>query len=176
MAPIARKDDFCPAPLFMQSASRTLAATQDFMLDGLERTLRVKSETVRPLDNTIVIDVRYRDASDAFKLPIHISVDNSALGRQILHASLSDKLRLKPYHIVENTLTQARLVLLLDGRVVGQLYCLDGGKSLQLEIKERPDARDMGNAVLALGRLPFNVHTPLGSAPADILSAEADAD
>lgn len=168
MAPIARKDNFCPAPLFMQSASRTLTATLDFMLDGLERTLAAKPETVRPLENTVTIDVRYRDDSDAFKLPILISVDNSALGQQILHASLSDKLRLKPYHVVENTLTQARLVLLLDGLVVGQLYCSDGGKSLKLEIKERPDARDMGNAVLALGRLPFNVHTPQGSAPADI--------
>ncbi|MGY2939566.1 hypothetical protein ACVWZ6_009168 [Bradyrhizobium sp. GM6.1] len=168
MAPIAPKEDFCPASLFMQSASRTLAATLDFMLDGLERTLAAKPETVRRLENTITINVRYQDDSDAFKLSIHISVENSALGRQILQASVSEKLRLKPYHVVENTLTQARLVLLLDGLVVGQLYCSDGGKSLKLEIKERPDARDMGNAVLALDRLSFHVHTPLGSAPADI--------
>lgn len=166
MAPIARTDDFCPAPLFMQSASRTLSETQELMLDGLERTLRAEPRTVGVLENTIAIDVRYRDASEAFKLPIHIRVDNAALGREILHLYLSDKLRLQPFHVVDDGLTQQRLVLWLDGRVVGQLYCSDNGKILKLEIKERPDARDMGNAVLALGRLPFIVRTPLDSAPA----------
>ena len=88
---------------------------------------------------------------------------------EILNASLRKKLRLKGFHVVDGHFTQPRLILLLDRRVVGQLYCSRGGDSLQLEIKARPDARDMGNAVLALGPLKFNVHTPLGSAQADIV-------
>lgn len=170
MARIPTKKEISPAALFMQSASRTLPATQVFVLNCIEQTLLVEPSTVHFLENTITINVRNQDDSAAFKMPIHIKVDDAALGCEILDACLSDKLRLKSFHVIDGRRTQQRLVLLFNGRVVGQLYCLDAGRSLKLEIKERPDALDMGNAVLALGRLSFNVHTPLGSAPADIHS------
>jgi hypothetical protein len=94
-------------------------------------------------------------------------IDLLALVSKIMKAWRRDKLRLEGFQVVEGFFTQPRLVLLIRRRVVGQLFCSRDGQSLQLEIRERPDARDMGNAVLALGRLSFNVHTPLGSALAD---------
>lgn len=105
--------------------------------------------------------------SIAFELPLHVIIDPLALVKTITKASRSDKLQLEGFQVVDGFFTQPRLVLLIRRRVVGQLFCSQDGLSLHLEIRERPDAQDMGNAVLALGRLSFSTHTPFGTALAD---------
>lgn len=169
MPTIDNDQDISPATLFMDSASMDLKKTKNFILENLEHSLKLGGVAKVPFEHTVDVDVCNPDHSIAFRLPLHIAIDKAALMSEILNASLRNKLRLKGFHVVEGHFTQPRLVLLLRRRVVGQLYCSRGGDSLQLEIKARPDARDMGNAVLALGPLKFNVHTPLGSAQADIV-------
>ncbi|GAA3846360.1 hypothetical protein AFIC_000457 [[Pseudomonas] carboxydohydrogena] len=158
-----------PAVLFMESASVELKKAKNFILENLELSLKLGGAGKIHLEHTVDIDVCNPDHSIAFKLPLHIAIDKAALMSEILSASLRNRLRLKGFHVVEGEFTQPRLVLLLGRRVVGQLYCSHDGESLRLEIKARPDARDMGNAVLALGPLKFNVYTPFGSVQADIV-------
>jgi hypothetical protein len=153
----------------MDSASMDLKKAKNFILENLEHSLSLGGTAEASFEHTVDIDICNPDHSFAFRLPLHIAVDKAALMSEILNASLRNKLRLKGFHVVEGHFTQPRLVLLLGRRVVGQLYCSRNGDSLQLEIKARPDARDMGNAVLALGPLKYNVHTPLGSAGTDIV-------
>lgn len=169
MPTIDNDQDMSPAILFMDSASMDLKKAKNFILENLEHSLKLGGAAKVPFEHTVDVDVCNPDHSIAFKLPLHIAIDRAALMSEILSAPLRNKLRLKCFHVVEGHFTQPRLVLLLRRRVVGQLYCSRGGDSLQLEIKARPDARDMGNAVLALGPLKFNVHTPFGSAQADIV-------
>jgi hypothetical protein len=154
--------------VFMDSAAMNLNATTSFLLASLEQTSKLGGTPEGPMQQTIMVDVFNPDCSMALRLPLHIVIDPPALVLALLKASRRNKLRLKGFHVVAGSFTQPRLVLLISRRVVGQLFCSRDGESLHLEIKKRPDARDMGNGVLALGRLEFNVHTPLGSAPADI--------
>lgn len=170
MSTIDNDQDRSPAALFMESASVELKKAKNFILENLEHSLKLGGAVAKaPFEHTIDVDVCNPDHSVAFRLPLHIAIDKAALMSEILNASLRSKLRLKGFHVVDGDFTQPRLVLLLGRRVVGQLYCSHDGESLCLEIKARPDARDMGNAVLALGPLKFNVHTPLGSAWTDIV-------
>jgi hypothetical protein len=89
------------------------------------------------------------------------------LASEILDAAFDNALDIQCFHVVSGRLTQARLVLLIESRVVAQLFCFR--QSLRLQIKERPEARVMAHGVLALGRLEVGVQTPLGSVPADSL-------
>lgn len=165
--PITNDLDLAPAAQFMQSASRNFVATKSFILRGLEQTLKLGGVSENPVKHALNVNVRYPDDSMAFHLLINIVIDKAPLVSEILSASLPHKLSLKGFHVLSGDFSQPRLVLLLDNRVVGQLFCSSDGESLRLEIEERPDARDMGNAVLALGRLKVSAHTPIGSASAD---------
>lgn len=156
-----------PAALFMENAGMDLNRVKNVIQEAIERSLKAGKSAKGRYEHTINVDVCNPDNSIAFKLSLHIAVDKAAVASEILHASLRNKLRFEGFHVVEGYFTQPRLVLLVGRRVVGQLYCSRDGESLQLDIKARSDARDMGSAVLALGPLKYNVHTPLGSAPAD---------
>ena len=153
---------------FMESAAMDRKATTSFLLETLEQTSNLCKTSKRPLEYTVNVDVFNPDLSMAFPLPLNVVIDPPDLVPEIMNASNRSRLRLKGFQVVAGLFTQPRLVLFISRRVVGQLFCSRDGESLHLEIKKRPDARDMGNGVLALGRLEFNVHTPLGSAPADI--------
>jgi hypothetical protein len=167
MTTIDDDENLSPGAQFMQSAGTNLGWTRDFISELIEQPVRLGGAAERRGEHKIDIDLRNADGAVAFRLPVHIRIDEPTLASKILDASLRKTLRVKGFHVVAGYFTQPRLVLLLKGRVVGQLFCSRDGQTLELEIKERPDARDMGNAVLALGRLEFNVHTPLGSASAD---------
>jgi hypothetical protein len=145
-----------PAALFMENAGTDLNRVKIFILEAIECSLKVGEAAKAPFEHTINIDVCNPDSSIAFKLPLHIAVDKAAVASEILHASLRNKLRFEGLHVVEGFFMQPRLVLLIRRRVVGHLYCSRDGQNLQLDIKARPDARDMGNAVLALGPLKYN--------------------
>ncbi|MBR0886175.1 hypothetical protein ACVIWV_006956 [Bradyrhizobium diazoefficiens] len=160
-------DDFAPAAAFMESAAMDLDATMSFLVDTADIASQLRVMSTGAVQHTELVDVLRPDLTAAFKLPLHTVIDPPGLASKIVKASRRGKLRLEGFQVVEGFFTQPRLVLLIHRRVVGQLYCSRDGQSLQLEFRERTDARDMGNAVLALGRLSFNVHTPLGSAPAD---------
>lgn len=160
-------DDFAPAAAFMESAAMDLKATMSFLVDSANTASKLGVMSTGAVQHTVTVDVFNPDLTAAFKLPLHTVIDPPDLASKIVKASCRGKLRLEGFQVVEGFFTQPRLVLLIRRRVVGQLYCSRDGQSLQLEFRERTDARDMGNAVLALGRLSFNVHTPLGSAPAD---------
>lgn len=167
MPMINSNDDFAPAAAFMESAATDLRATMSFLVDSANSASKHGVMSRGALQHTVTVDVFNPDLTAAFKLPLHVIIDPPALVSKIAKASRRGKLRLEGFQVVEGFFTQPRLVLLIHRRVVGQLYCARDGRSLQLEFRERTDARDMGNAVLALGHLSFNVHTPLGSAPAD---------
>ena len=167
MPTIDNDQDMSPVALFMDSASMDLKKAKNFILENLEHSLKLGGAAKVPFEHTVDVDVYNPDHAIAFRLPLHIAIDKVALMSEILNASLRNKLSLKGFQVVEGDFTQPRLVLFLGHRVVGQLYCSRDGNSLHLEIKARPDARNMGNAVLALGPLKFNVHTPLGSALGD---------
>jgi hypothetical protein len=167
MPTIKTHGDFTPAAAFMESAAMNLNATMNFLLESIDKASALGATSDGVAQYTVTVNVLNPDHSAAFGLPLHTVLNPLALVSTIMKASRRGKLRLEGFQVVEGFFTQPRLVLLIRRRVVGQLYCSRDGQSLQLEIRERPDARDMGNAVLALGRLSFNVHTPLGSAPAD---------
>jgi len=155
------------AVAFMESAAMNLKATTSLLLESVEKTSRLFGTPESPVEHTIMVDALNPDLSIAFRLPLHVVIYQPALVSKIENALLRNKLRLKEFQVVAGFFMQPRLVLLIGRRVVGQLFSSRDGQSLQIEIEERPDARDMGNAVLALGRLEFNVHTPLGSPRAD---------
>lgn len=159
--------DIIPAVVFMESAAMDLKATTSFLLNNADIASKLGMMSGGAVQYTVTVDVLNPDLTVAFKLPLHMVIDPPELVSKIVKASRRGKLRLEGFHNVDGFFTQPRLVLMIRRCVVGQLYCSRDGQSLELEFRERPDARDMGNAVLALGRLPFNVHTPLGSAPAD---------
>ena len=167
MSTIDSNDDFTPGAAFMESAAMDLKATTRFLVDSAYVASNVGVMSEGAVQYTLTVNVFNPDLTAAFKLPLHTVIDPPALASKIVKASRRGKLRLEGFQVVDGLFTQPRLVLLIRRRVVGQLYCSRDGQSLQLEFRERTDARDMGNAVLALGRLPFNAHTPLGSAPAD---------
>lgn len=160
-------DHFIPGAAFMESAAMDLNATMSFLVDTADTASQLRVMSSGAVQHTELVDVLSPDLTAAFKLPLHTVIDPPALASKIVKASRRGKLRLEGFQVVDGFFTQPRLVLLIHRRVVGQLYCSRDGRSLQLEFRERTDARDMGNAVLALGHLPFNVHTPLGSAPTD---------
>jgi hypothetical protein len=167
MTTIKGYEDLSSGAAFMESAAMDLGATTSFLLKALERTSKLHETSKSSLEYTIPVDVFNPDHSVAFRVPLHVVIDPPALVSEMMKASLRNRLRLKGFQVVVGYFTQPRLVLLIGRRVAGQLFCSRDGDGLHLEIKKRPDARDMGNAVLALGRLEFNVHTPLGSARAD---------
>ncbi|MCK1597950.1 hypothetical protein [Bradyrhizobium sp. 164] len=167
MSTIDTDNDFIPAAVFMESAAMDLQATTSFLVDNADVASKLGVMSGGAVRYTVTVDVSNPDLTAAFTLPLHMVIDPPALASKIVRASRRGKLRLEGFQVVDGFFTQPRLVLLIRRRVVGQLYCSRDGQSLELEIRERPDARDMGNAVLALGCLSFNVHTPLGSAPAD---------
>lgn len=170
MPTIDNDQDISPAALFMDSASMDLKKAKNFILENLEHSSKLGGAAEVPFEHTVDVDVDVYnpDHTIAFSLPLHIATDKAALLSEILNAS-PRKLRLKGFQVVEGYFTQPRLVLFLGRCVVGQLYCSRSGDGLELEIKARLDARDMGNAVLALGPLKFNVHTPFDSVQADIV-------
>ena len=153
---------------FMESAAMDRKATTSFLLETLEQTSNLCKTSKRPLEYTVNVDVFNPDLSMAFPLPLNVVIDPPDLVPEIMNASNRSRLRLKGFQVVAGLFTQPRLVLFISRRVVGQLFCSRDGESLHLEIKKRPDARDMGNGVLTLGRLELNVHTPLGFVPADL--------
>jgi hypothetical protein len=167
MSTIELNDDLTPGAAFMESAAMDLKATMSFVVDSAGIASKLGVISGGAVQHTVMVNVFNPDLTAAFELPLHMAVDSPALASKIVKASRRGKLRLEGFQVVDGFFLQPRLVLLIHSRVVGQLYCSRDGQSLQLEFRERTDARDMGNAVLALGRLPFNVHTPLGSAPAD---------
>ena len=78
-------------------------------------------------------------------------------------AAAAHGLLVEPRHVVSRTLLQTRIVVFLGSRIVGQLFCSRDGRKLQLDVRELPKASDLGNGVVALEQIPFNVHAPLGS-------------
>jgi hypothetical protein len=167
MSTIKYYEDLSTGAAFLESAAMDLKATTSFLLEALKQTSRLRETSKSSLEYTIPVDVFNPDRSVAFRVPLHVVIDPPALVSEMMKASLRNRLRLKGFHVVAGYFTQPRLVLLISRRVVGQLFCSRDGESLHLEIRKRPDARDMGNGVMALGRLEFNVHTPVGPAPAD---------
>jgi hypothetical protein len=167
MSMINLNNDSTPGAAFMESAAMDLKATTRFLVDSADIAWKLGVMSGGAVQYTVTVDVFNPDLTAAFKLPLRTVIDPPALASKIVKASRRGKLRLEGFQVVDGFFTQPRLVLLIRRRVVGQLYCSHDGRSLQLELRERPDAQDMGNAVLALGRLSFNVHTPRGSAAAD---------
>lgn len=167
MSTIDSNDDFTPGAAFMESAAMDIKATTRFLVDSADIASKLGVMSGGAVRYTVAVDVFNPDLTAAFKLPLHMVIDPPALASKIVKASRRGKLQLEGFQVVDGFFTQPRLVLLIRRRVVGQLYCSRDGQSIRLEFRERRDARDMGNAVLALGRLSFNVDTPLGSAPAD---------
>ena len=168
MSTIKSYEDLITGAAFMESAAMDLKATTSFLLETLEKTAKLRETSKRPVEYTINVNVFNPDLSMAFPLPLNLVIDPPDLVSAMMKASFRNRLRLKGFQVFAGAISQPRLVLLISRRVVGQLFCSRDGESLHLEIKKRPDARDMGNGVLTLGRLEVNVHTPLGSAPADI--------
>ncbi|WP_371422309.1 hypothetical protein [Tardiphaga sp.] len=164
---IDANEKFLPAAAFMEAAAMDLNETTRFLLESMHRASRLDVGHDGRVQNTIAVEALDPNLSIAFELPLHVIIDPLALVKTITKASRRHKLQLEGFQVVDCFFTQPRLVLLIRRRVVGQLFCSRDGQSLHLEIRERPDARDMGNAVLAIGRLWFNTHTPLGTAPAD---------
>jgi hypothetical protein len=157
-------ENLSPGAQVMQSAAMELIATKYFIVGWLEQALTERGTQARHFDYDM--RVHHPDNTEAFSLPIHMTIDNVALASTMIRAADTD-LRIQTYTVVSNLLAQPRIVLQLDSRVVGQFYCSRDGQAVILEIKELPNARDLGNGVLALGKLKFDVHTPLGSAWAD---------
>jgi hypothetical protein len=150
----------------MQSAAMELTATKDSIVNWLEQALTGRGTLAQRFDYNADMRVQHPDNTEAFTLPIHIKIDNVALASTIVRAADGD-LRIQTYTVVSNLLAQPRIVLQLQSRVVGQLHCSRDGQAVILDIKELPGARDLGNGVLALDKLKFNVHTPFGWAWAD---------
>jgi hypothetical protein len=166
-SPIKPDRQFSLGAYFMQSASMNLQQTTSIILGLLDQALMRGGTADSAVKHNTEIHLCHPDGSVAFKLPIRITIHKCTLASEILDAAFDNALDIQCFHVVSGRLTQARLVLLIESRVVAQLFCFR--QSLRLQIKERPEARVMAHGVLALGRLEVGVQTPLGSVPADSL-------
>mgnify|MGYP001045739863 CR=1 FL=1 len=161
---IESDDNPTPAALFLESAVPHLEDLASFLLDNIQRALNGNSASEAIVQQTIPVDVYNPDLTIAYELPLHVVIDPPALASEIFRVSRSNKMSVRPFQVLEGFVIQPRIILSIGHRVVGQLYSSRDGQSLKLEIKERPDAQDMGNDVLAFGPLKFNVHMPFGKA------------
>lgn len=151
-------DNQSPAEIFLESAVAHLEELKSFLLENVQLALNGPSCSRKVVEKTIMVDIFNPDRTVICELPLHVVIDPPAIASEIFAASLSKQLSVKPFQVLQGLLIQPRVILSIGRRVVGQLYSSRDGQSLELEVKERPDAQRMGNDVLAFGALNFNVH------------------
>jgi hypothetical protein len=106
------------------------------------------------------IDVSSQEGEELFRLELRLHIVDPVLAFEMV--ARPDRLRVEGRFVMSNRRQWERLVAFLDHRVVAQLFSPDG-QTLRLEVGELHGARDLGNGVMALEKLRFSVHTPLGS-------------
>lgn len=158
MSTIESDDNLTPAARFLESAVTHLEELKSFLLENIQLALNGPRRSREIAEKTIMVDIFNPDRTVICELPLHIVIDPPAMAAEIFAASLSKELTVKPFQVLQGLLIQPRVILSIGRRVVGQLYSSRDGQSLELEVKERPDAQRMGNDVLAFGALNFNVH------------------
>jgi hypothetical protein len=150
-----------PAALFMQSVASAPKVATEFVLRCLQNVLEVDGAKKGAFSGTMdVVATSY--SGKLLNLKLRCNITFPALVTEMVAAG-THGLRVEPRCVVSNQLIQARLVAFIGQRVVAQLFSSRDGKTLKLEVEELPGARDLGNGVVAVERLNFSVHTPLGS-------------
>lgn len=148
------------AYLFMQRLTWTTGAATDFVVRSLQHVLDQSGATTTAIDGVMNIDVASPEGEQLFHLKLHMHIVDPALASEMVASP--DRLRVVGRFVTSNQRQCERLVAFIGHRLVAQLFPPDG-ETLRLEVKELPGARDLGNGVVALERLNFSVHTPLGS-------------
>ena len=151
-----------PAAQFMQFAAEAQNEAQALFLGALQHILERAGTRTGAFDACTNIQIRLLDDGPLLNLELLTSAANTTLVAEIV-AAADHGLRVEPRHVVSRTLLQARIVVFIGSRIVAQLFCTRDGRKLQLDVRELPKAADLGNGVVALEKIPFNVHTPLGS-------------
>lgn len=134
-----------------------------FMVDAIALFLDRAEKQTGAFDNETVIEVVSQDVRAMRPIKMLTSVASTTLAVEIFVAADRD-LSVEPRYVVSTNLLQPRFVAFFDNHVVAQLYCTPDGQKLKLDVEELPDARDLGNGVVALEKVAFRVHTRLGSA------------
>lgn len=155
-----------PAAQFMQSVAMTPELAKRLIVDSAKRVLAGDHSPVGPMQGRISLDVNHPDGRNAFLLNLDVSIMTRALADEVILAA-SHSLRIEPRYVISSSLIQARIVGFIKDCVVAQLFSSRDGQNLKLEIEKLPNARDLGNGVVALEKVGINVHTPLGSVRAD---------
>lgn len=150
------------AAQFLQTMAETPEDATYFVLEALAHLFKRASgrEGVFNAKTTVKV-TRHGDLSPR-RVKLLTTVATTSLAAEII-AATNDRLSVQPRFVVSGMLLQARIIVFLNGRIVGQLYSSRDGKKLKLDVEELSNARDLGNGVVALEKIGFSVHTPLGS-------------
>lgn len=164
MSKIKSNPDSGPAAQFLERLATVRPQdAKAFMVDAIAFFLERAEKQAGAFDAETVIEPVCQDVRPMRRIKMLTSVASTTLAVRIVVAADHD-LSVEPRYIVSKNLLQSRFVAFLNNRVVAQLFCTPDGQKLKLEVEELLGARDLGNGVVALEKVAFRVHTPLGSA------------
>jgi hypothetical protein len=119
-----------------------------------------------PRSGWIKLEIENEQSSLVDDLKLYASVAAGPLASEIILAAANGTLRIEPRFVVWKTFSQSRIVLLIDNRIVGQIFASSDGKFLRLAIAELFNARDRGDGIIAVEEQDFEIHaeTPVHAA------------
>jgi hypothetical protein len=155
--------DSGPAAQFLQLAAEMPGEARQLVLWAIQNLIDRAETRTGAFDALITFNAHLPGDGCCIKLELLIEAASTMLVNDIAIAADRD-LRVEPRYVVSRALAQARFVVFIGERIVAQLFCTRDGRKLRLDVEELPNAKDLGNDVIALEELPFKVHTPLGVA------------
>lgn len=150
------------AAQFLQIAAEEPNVSQAFILGALQHFLERAGTRTGAFHAQTNAKIKTSGDGPHVKIELLTSAASTTLVAEIV-AAADHGLRVEPRYVVSPTLLQARIMVFIDSRIVGQLFCSRDGRRLRLDVRELPKAADIGNGVVVIEKVPFNVHTPLGS-------------
>jgi hypothetical protein len=147
-----------PAVTFFESMVRTSGWLKPFVVDCLNLALAQSKNPNAPLKGWIGVNVRSAENQPVSHVILDISVAPPRLASEIVLAAEDGRLRVEPRQVASIYFLQPRIVLFIDDRIVGQLFPSLSGKHLEFVVAELSEACDLGNGVVALEELNYEVH------------------
>jgi hypothetical protein len=112
-----------------------------------------------PLEGWITIEVENDENDTVRNLEMKMTVATVDLAAEIISAAADGSLRIETRTVVLRRFSQARLLLFVDDRILGQLFASRDGEYLMLAVAELTGTRDLGTGIIAVRDDDFEIHT-----------------
>lgn len=149
-----------PAAQFLQLAAEAPGEAKRLVLWALQGVVERAAAQAGAFEAGIEFIAHLPGDGCRMKLKLLIDAVSTELVSEIVTAA-NDDLRVEPKFVVSPSRAQARFVIFIGTRIVGQMFSTRDGRRLRLDVEELPNAKDLGNDVVALEEVPFTI-TVLG--------------